>query len=49
MSNTYYQILTKTLPQVSAVVSDEPNEAWKNFIRNREQFSCIGKLLALKI
>lgn len=40
--NTYFQSLTMSQPKQSPIMPDEPAEAWKQFIRSREQFSCLG-------
>ena len=47
-NNAYFQQVTQ--PQTMAgvlnqIVSEESNEGWKQFIRSREQFSCLGKFV----
>jgi hypothetical protein len=47
MMNNYFQAVApnpNTNNIKTSLVSDEPNEAWKQFIRTREQFSCLGRM-----
>ncbi|CAF0749609.1 unnamed protein product [Brachionus calyciflorus] len=43
-SNSFFQSMTKSSPNSKSLVSDEPSEGWRQFIRSRESFSCVNRL-----